>query len=409
MVNIQSAPLGTVPNSFDATKLDVVSGSGAAQVILTSSLSTGQLGGLLQAGSQLIDPTLSSLGRVAASLALTVNDQQSQGFDQNGQLGQKLFSIASPAVLASSLNTGAATLTASPLTLANLPQLTTDNYLLHFQGGVWSASVVGTGQAVAVAGAGTVLSPLTFGGISLVVAGLPANGDNFIIQPTTPAANSIAVSLTDARGLAAASPLQTAAPLSNAGNASISAATVANKLDPNLLVSATLQFTSPNTYTITQATLPAPTVSGPFAYTSGTTITAPGAGGWSVVISGVPATGDTFSVGPNTAGSGDNTNALAIAALQNKPVLNGGTVGLAGAYTTLVGLVGTTTQQTTIAQTAQQAVVNQAQQSVSSASGVNLDEEAANMLNWQRAYDAAARLMTTADAMFNALLAAIHG
>ena len=83
--------------------------------------------------------------------------------------------------------------------------------------------------------------------------------------------------------------------------------------------------------------------------------------------------------------------------------------GISAGYASLVGVVGTATQQANVAQAAQQAVVNQAQQAVSSVSGVNLDEEAANMLRWQQAYSAAAKLVATADAMFQTLLTAIHG
>ena len=88
-------------------------------------------------------------------------------------------------------------------------------------------------------------------------------------------------------------------------------------------------------------------------------------------------------------------------------MLNAGTIGLAGGFSSLVGVIGTATQQANTAQTAQQAVVNQAQQAVSNVSGVNLNEEAANMLQWQQAYDAAAKVVTTANAMFNTLLTAI--
>ncbi|MBS0373533.1 MAG: flagellar hook-associated protein FlgK [Proteobacteria bacterium] len=411
VVRNQTTQLSTVPDSYDTSQLGIGFGSGSAQQVITSSISGGTLGGLLQVKTQLIDPTLNGLGRIAAGLASQVNGQQAIGFDQNGQLGKPIFSVGNASVFPNSKNTGGASLT--PVA-TSVGALTTDDYLLRYQGGTWTATAVSTGQAVTVTGTGSVANPLVIGGVSLTLSGVPASNDSFELRPTANAARTIATSLTDPRGIAAAGALQTSAALANAGNATISAGSVANGADPRLLVPATITFLSPTTYQITQATTPAATVSGPFTYTSGATIQAPGsagppavAGGWTVQITGVPTTGDSFSIGPNTSGAGDNRNALAMAQLQSSGVLVGGTVGLSSGFATLVGVVGTVTQQANVSQSAQQAVVNQAQQAVSNVSGVNLDEEAANMLKWQQAYAAAAKVVATADTLFQTLLAAV--
>jgi flagellar hook-associated protein 1 FlgK len=414
VVGNQVTQLGTRVNPYDATQLDVTLGTGPGQQVITSSMGGGELGGLLQASSQLIVPTENSLGQIATGLAVAVNSQQAQGLDGNGQLGRPIFSVSPPQALAASTNGGTATLTAQPLSAATIGSLTTSNYVLSYRGGTWTAAVAGSGQPLTVSGAGTAASPLSFAGLSLVVSGAPANGDSFLIEPTAAAAPSLAVSMANPAGIAAASPLASAAAVSNAGSASVATLTTPKVGDPSLLMPATIKFLSATTYTVTTLT-PAGTLVTSAVQTlpASGVITAPAVagvagsgGGWSVRLSGTPAAGDSFSIGPN--GAGDDSNALAIAGLASQGVLSGGTVGLGTAFATLVGEVGTSTQQATNAQAAQQAVVTQAQQSVSNISGVNLDEEASHMLQWQEAYSAAAKVVGTADAMFQTLMTAIQ-
>lgn len=405
VVRNQSTALATTASAYDAQQLEVAYGTGAGQQVITNAISGGELGGLLQATSQLIEPSLNALGQLATAIAGQVNVQQQVGLDQNGQLGKPLLKVALPQVFADATNAGTGALAA---TAVNIGTLTTNDYLLRYQGGTWTATVSGSGQPATVTGAGTAASPLVVGGVSLVLAGAPSNGDTFLVKPTAQAARTLAAAFTDPRLVAAATPVQSAAALGNVGNATIGPATVQTSapvsstplpLNAALLSTASIVFQNPpTTYSINGGA--------PQAYTSGQAIAA---NGWAVTITGVPAAGDTFTVGANTNGTGDNGNALAMAQLQSQGVLVGGTIGISAGYASLVGVVGTATQQANVAQAAQQAVVNQAQQTVSSVSGVNLDEEAANMLRWQQAYSAAAKLVATADAMFQTLLTAIHG
>ena len=417
VIGTQTTPLATVPNSYDATKLDISYGGGASKQVITSSMTGGQLGGLLQVSSQLIQPTLNALGQVATGIAVLVNSQQARGFNQNAQLGQPIFTVASPQALGAATNTGNATLTAGALTSATIGKLTTNNYVLRFQSGAWTAQIAGSGQAVTLTGAGTAANPLVVDGLSLVVAGAPANGDTFLVEPTATASTSLSVVLTDPAGIAAANPLQSAAALTNASNATLGGPQVPLITDPSLLMPATINFLSPTTYTLTTQTAPATFVTSAVqALAAGGVITAPAVagvagsgGGWTVTLTGTAAVGDKFTVSPNTTGSGDNTNALAMAGLQSRTALAGGTLGLGAAYANLVNRVGTATQQATQAQSAQQSLVAQATQTVQNISGVNIDEEAANMLRWQEAYAATAKLVATADSMFQTLIHAFGG
>lgn len=126
--------------------------------------------------------------------------------------------------------------------------------------------------------------------------------------------------------------------------------------------------------------------------------------GWVAQISGTPAAGDVFSIGPNTNATGDNRNALLLAGMQNQNLMAGNTTTFQGAYGQLVGEVGAKTHELDVTSQAQINMTAQTVAAQQSISGVNLDEEAANLMSYQRAYQAAAKAMQIANTMFDALL-----
>ena len=266
-------------------------------VSISGSITSGDLGGLLSARSQVINPALNQLGQIATALSQSANSQQNSGLDLSGQFGANLFSVGAPLATASSNNTDATTATVS---IANTGSLTADNYVLAYNGGAYTLTDASTGANVALTGAGTPASPLTAAGLSIVLSGTPAAGDQFLIQPTVQAAGTFSVALTDPSKLAAAGAVATSAADTNTGSASIAGGTVVNAANPNLLNTTTITFTSPTTYSVNGA--------GSFAYTSGGNITQ---NGWQTQISGTPATGDVFTVQSNAGGTGDNSNATA--------------------------------------------------------------------------------------------------
>ncbi len=137
------------------------------------------------------------------------------------------------------------------------------------------------------------------------------------------------------------------------------------------------------------------------AYTPGASISY---NGWTTNISGTPNTNDAFTVGANTNATADGNNALLLAGLQSQNTLDNGTVTYAGAYAQLVGQIGAQTNQLQVTSQAQTNLVNQTQQTQQSISGVNLDEEAANLIQYQQAYQAAGKAIQTANTMFSTVL-----
>lgn len=389
-------PLTTVPNQFDASQLEISTATSNGNVI-SGSITSGDLGGLLAARSQVVDPAKNQLGQIAMAFSQTVNTQQNAGLDLSGNLGANLFSVGAPLATASSKNTGGVS---AAVTVASLGALTTSNYLLTYKGaGTYALTNAADGSAVASSGAGTTASPLLAGGLSIVMSGTPATGDQFLVQPTVQAAGSLSVALTDPSKIAAADALQAAAAGSNTGTATIGSPTVINPAAANLLTAATIQFNTATTYSINGAGPPYST------YAPGGNIAA---NGWQVQISGTPAAGDSFTVQSNAGASGDNRNALAAANQQSSPVLLNGTVSINGAVSDLITGVGSQAQQINTAQTAQSAVNTQAVNNQQSVSGVNLDEEAVNLLQWQQAYGAAAKALQIGSSLFTSLLTALQ-
>jgi flagellar hook-associated protein 1 len=105
---------------------------------------------------------------------------------------------------------------------------------------------------------------------------------------------------------------------------------------------------------------------------------------------------------------GDNKAALNLANLEKQPVLLGGKATFSDAYGQLVANVGTLTQSAKISSSAQEALFNQAKQARENLAGVNLDEEAANLIKFQQSYQAAAKAISIASSLFDTLIGAIR-
>jgi len=288
-------------------------------------------------------------------------------------------------------------------TRTNLASLTTDDYILRQSGGAWTLTDESTGQPVTMTGTGTAADPFMAAGLSMVVAGTAANGDSFEIRPTAGASAGMSMLLTSPAQVAVASSIQTTGAAANTGSGAVSSSVVS---DPSVWVPGTytISFTSATAYQVTDA---ANTVVGTGNYTSGTPITFNGA---SVTITGSPATGDKFNVGAAGASNvGDNSNAFALIDSLNAKKLNGGTTSLGSVANNLVSQVGVQTQQAQANASAQKAVNASANDTRNNLSGVNLDEEAAKMVQYQQAYSACAQLIQASNTMFNTLISAIKG
>ena len=392
-----AASLTTIPNSYDPSEDGLALTTAAGAIDVTQQISGGTLGGTLQFRSQMLDPARNSLGQIAVVLTNAVNAQNQAGLDQSGNPGQAVFSIGGVGVLPNSGNTGTGAITA---TVSDANAITTDNYILKYDGANWTLSDASSGASVAMTGNGSNASPFMADGLSLVVGAGAQAGDSYQIEPTRGAVSGMQVLLTDPGQLAAAAPLLTSASSGNTGSGSIDQGSVPDSATW-VRGDYTLSFTSATTYQVTNA---AGTVVGNGAYTSGSPITF---NGIQVMVSGAPASGDSFSIDDNANGSGDNRNATAMAGLLDQSLI-GGTTSINAAVNHLVTNIGIQTSQAQTGATAQQAVLTDATNAQQSVSGVNLDEEAANLVQYQQAYQAAAEVIKVAANLFQSVLTAVQ-
>lgn len=130
--------------------------------------------------------------------------------------------------------------------------------------------------------------------------------------------------------------------------------------------------------------------------------------GYQVVLSGHPADDDLFYVEFNTNGFSDNRNVLKIAEIQNAKLMNGNEATIDDIYNSLVNAMGTKTNEAEISKEAADVLFDRAKQERDEASGVNLDEEAANLMRFEQAYNAAAQLVSVAKSLFEALLSTVR-
>lgn len=244
-------------------------------------------------------------------------------------------------------------------------------------------------------------SNIDFNGWRMQISGAPAAGDSFVIDKTVTSPGPL-----------------------NTGTGSISETTpIAPNTEfvpnlSNIQTPVTFLFTSATTFKmysgnteLTPATLGYDPTSPVTPYNAATGFTydpvngtAMSANGWSAKITGNVATGDRFLVGPNQAGTSDNRNALAMGNLQVSNILAGGTASFQSAYSQMVSMVGNQGAQVQIGSAAQDTLVKEARTAKSSFSGVNLDEEAANLIKYQQAYQAASKVIATAQSLFQSIL-----
>jgi len=392
VIGSEARMLGVDIGEFDPTQSVVTYVGTGGNTPLDDSLTGGNLGGLLDFRGNLLQPARQSLGQTALAFAESFNEQHMSGMDLRGNLGGALFSVDAPESLYSRLNTGTGTASA---TVSDAADYTGADYQLSFDGAAYTLTRIDTGQTIPMSGSGTALDPFVADGLSIEVGGAPAAGDQVLIRSGQGLAGSIRTLIDDPQSVAMAAPTRSSVSLGNTGSAEITPVRIVDSANPNLLDPAVIEFTGPSTYTINGA--------GAFTYTDGAPIVVNGS---EVTISGTPAVGDQFTIEANYGATGDNSNGLALADIQAVGILDGGTVSINDNYGRLVSDIGSATRQAQANAEAQGVLVSNAQDEVLAVSAVNLDEEAANLVRYQQAYQAVAQVVSVASTLFDTLLAA---
>ncbi|MEF8711255.1 MAG: flagellar hook-associated protein FlgK [Candidatus Accumulibacter propinquus] len=444
--------IATTPSSSDPSRLLVgLKTAAGVQELPESVIKGGSLGGLLAFRSESLDRASNELGRNAVSLALTFNAQSALGQDLLGQsqltaaptsFTPQFFSVSAPVVTSSTTNPPG-----SPAVIAEFitPPPFNGNFYTDLGSSDYRLSSDGTSVTLTRLSDKRQWNGADLAAINTQLASDPQGfsldpsptllaDSSYLIQPTHDAARKISVNpvlAADPRLIPAAGPLRTAAGTSNTGTATISAGSVGpgyaaavepgfpaavDKLPLTLVfqggASPTLRNFPPGARVSVNGAAPttitARTDSIP--YTSGANITLAGPvattppSGFTFAISGLPNNGDTFVIGRNSAATADGRNALALGQLQTQDTMSGKTASLQEAYAQLVSEIGNKTRQVQVTGETQRILLEQAQSSRDSLSGVNLDEEAANLIRYQQAYQASAKAMQIGASLFDTIL-----
>jgi flagellar hook-associated protein 1 len=412
-----AATLSTQPSSLDSSRLDIAFNYPFGTQIVTDQISGGSIGGMLRFQQEVLDPVQNQVGLLALGLANDLNTQNQLGLDLDGLAGTALFAMGSVQVLERAGNGSSITVDYN-----NIGDLTASDYQLAYNGTDFILkNLTDNSTQTLAAGLNTV------DGLDITIDATGATaGDTFLIQPTRNASSSFDLLVTDGRRLAAASPLQLRPATDangnalNTGDAAITQPANSNMTGIPLAADMQLVYNAgaggfdiingpaaPDNFIAYDATDPTQIIGVQFPTTANPT-QFDAFGGISFSISGVPADGDTFLIGNNTSGSSDNRNALSLVNLQAMDRLLGGTATYQEAYAQMVSDVGSKTHHAELNLAAQESLLARSQEAIAEVSGVNLDEEAAKLIQYQQAYQASAQIISIASTLFDTLISAVR-
>ena len=415
VVGKKSYDLAAMTSPTDATRVEVGYVTAGKVVPLgDAAFKGGEIGGLMEFRATALDRAQNSLGRIGVSIAATFNDQHRLGVDAEGNPGGDFFAEASPVVTASRDNSQSSTAAVSAV-ISDASKLTQSDYKVGYDGAKYVVTRLSDSKQ-------TVISPYpqsaaqTIDGIDFSINGAAAGGDSFSVRPTINGAANFAVALSDRAKIAAAGPVTTNTPIANTGSARIDEGRVdADYLKPGnaLTGPVTLSYSAAGstlsgfppgqavTKTMGGVSTVYPAGTAAIPYQAGANYNF---GGVNIGFSGTPADADTFSIAKNVNGAGDNRNMRELGNLQTKNTMDGGKATFQGAYAEMVSFVGNKTREVDVNAKAGDALLRQAHNAQQSVAGVNLDEEAANLLKYQQAYQAAGKVMQMASTLFDTLL-----
>ena len=390
------APL-SLTTGADGTQALTLTRANASSTIQGETLGGGAVAGLLRFQNTDLAEARNLLGRMATTITSAVNAQHKLGVDLDGNAGGNFFQpIAVPDAVPATANTGNATVGA---TVTAPSALAASSYQLNFgAGGSLQVTRLSDGKISNFTGP----LPVQVDGLTIAVGTGTANaGDSFTLKPYAAAAAQVATAITSPRALAAASPIEARAGTTNTGNVTVSALAPA-KADANMTGTVTLTFNAAGTFDVAGTGTGNPTG---VAYTAGQPISF---NGWNLTLKGTPKPGDTITVQAATPGYSNLNagNATAMLGLRDATVFDGAP--LSDGYASLMATVGVRSQSAQYAAGISNSIATNLETSRTSVAGVNLDEEAANLLKYQQAYQASAKMIQIAQSIFDTLLQGMH-
>ncbi|MBB1403815.1 flagellar hook-associated protein FlgK [Pseudoalteromonas sp. SG45-1] len=424
---------GNPDPNFKELRLDVNGGKAVPLEVDVSKLK-GKIGGLLAFRDDVLVPAQNQIGQMGLAIADAFNEQNKLGMDANGELGGNIFNMPTVGGYAYAANTGSSSMIAT-LEAGKGSKLPASDFIVTYTSATTveiqpidnKGEPLGT-PSTAIITAGVIDSSTTSDdlfGLQINVTGTANIGDQFQIKLTSESAANMSLATTRGEDLALAAPIRTANDINNIGNATITVGEVSDVTTGSFTTSPAGLTNGPITLVKT-ANLNEYTINDG-VNTSTFTATTPkkdmlqqaGNGfelyGFDFDIEGSPETGDTYTLEFNEGGFDDNRNGQKLAGLQQGELVRQNVVAGANsdnhktfnqAYAGLVSDIGVVTSQAKTNGDAFEALAQQSEAWYESLSGVNLDEEAANLLRFQQSYAASAQVLATASTIFDTLLGA---
>ena len=433
-----AASLSVTQGNPDVTQTGLQLTIGTSKTSLNTAVG-GALGGLYEARNGL-QPVQREVGQLAVALSDAMNSQNKLGMTLNNQLGSDLFTLPTSKGLPDANNTGTGAISVAFMA-GKGSDVTPNDFEVKFTSGTGFEVYMLDGDTKSLVTSGSIppsLFQMPDYGIEFTVSGAPATGDALLLQPTKDAASNISVAISRGEDIALAASVKTSAAANNYGTAKISLAGVYNTGAGSNFTSSSLQAAAPHTvkldgagnYEVYDGGAPAtllgvaPAASkgqnlfanmelplgGPKSYTDVKVLP-----GFDVNVSGIAKANDQFSIGFNTNGFSDNYNGLALANLQTQDMVRKGSSSAADnkmtfneGFSATVSSLGSSVSSLKTNSDAAEAKQTQSLDRFNSEAGVNMDEEAANLVRFQQAYAASAQVITTAKAVFDTLLSAVR-
>jgi len=429
----QAQQLAVTPDPADSSRSSLsMSDNGILRPLTSDLMVGGSLTGLLQYQNQDLVAARNQLGQMAAAFSARVNQIQGYGIDMSSPAGSgaPVFSVGGPVAIPNSNNTRAADgsfASSVSMTVVDGTQLQASDYtMVADPANAGSYVVTRQSDGVKFSMAPDSANPGQYqytrlsdnaalgdsmDGFQLQVNGTPTTHDSFNLEPVGRAASGMTRVLDNPAGIAAASPMTATMGVNNTGTATAASLNVVDSSNnPN--VSTAITFTNGTgaySYTLTDTTTGAVT-NGTGQWTAGQPISM---NGFELNLNGVPGSGDEVDVAKTAHPETNNGNALAMVALRDEAFVGrthqldgstGGGESATDAYASALANIGVRVQSAATASTISAAASAQADDNVSNKSGVNLDEEAGRLIQYQQGYQAAAKVLQVAQSIFDTML-----
>jgi len=382
-----AAQIQVEPDPLDANRQVVNFVLGETETRIRDDLLVGgELKGLQTFINQDLPNTQAELGRLALALASGVNEQHNSGLNQSGAAGGDFFTVSLKAVPDD-------TPPGLTIDVSDHTALAASDYEMTFTGAN-TASVKRLSDGVEVATSSGL--PLTFDGLTITQAAGATAGSKFLLRPAADAARTLDVAISRPADLAVASTVGISPGATNTGRVSIEA--VSQSVTPAGALPIAIAFNAAGQISLAGGAFQAFTPGKPMAIN-----------GFSLTLRGTPSAADSFTIDTLPAGAEkfNGGNAQAMLALRDAVTFDGSAT-LADGYVSVFSSVASRVSESKFAAEFSQAQAAAAETQRANQAGVNLDEEAAKLIQYQQAYQASAKYMGTVQSMFDTLLSSFH-